>query len=66
MTVTYTSAADRDTVRTRQRARMFGASDVLMWASSCIALVLISLAYTGRLRVSEYLRRYMPTLGSST
>jgi cell division protein FtsW (lipid II flippase) len=53
MTVTYTSAADRDALRTRQRARMFGVSDLLMLATSCIALFAISLAYIGRLRVFE-------------
>ena len=53
MTVTYTSAADRDTVRTRQRAGVFGVSDLLMWATSCVALVAIGLASTGRSRVFE-------------
>lgn len=53
MTVTYTSAAERDTLRTRLRARTFGVSDLLMWATSCVALFAISLAYTGRLRVFE-------------
>jgi hypothetical protein len=53
MTVTYTSAAERDTQRTRHRARMFGVSDLLMWATSCVALFAISLAYTGRLRVFD-------------
>ena len=53
MTLTYTSAAERDTVRARQRARRFGVSDVLMWATSCVALFAISLAYTGRLRVFD-------------
>ncbi len=53
MTVTYTSAADRDTVRTRQRAGVFGVSDLLLWATSCVALFAISLAYTGRVRVFE-------------
>ena len=32
---------------------MFGVSDLLMWATSCVALFAISLAYTGRLRVFE-------------
>jgi cell division protein FtsW (lipid II flippase) len=53
MTVTYTSAAERDTLRTRQRARMFGVSDLLMLATSCVALFAISLAYAGRVRVFE-------------
>jgi cell division protein FtsW (lipid II flippase) len=53
MTVTYMPAAVRDTRRTRQRARMFGVSDFLMWATSCVALFAIGLAYTGRLRVFE-------------
>jgi cell division protein FtsW (lipid II flippase) len=49
MTVTYTLAAERDTRRTRRRARMFGVSDLLMLATSCVALFAIGLAYTGRL-----------------
>ncbi len=53
MTVTYTSAAERDSLRTRQRARVFGASDLLMLATSCVALFAISLAYAGRIRVFE-------------
>jgi len=53
MTVTYTSAAERDTLRTRQRARVFGVSDLLMLATSCVALFAISLAYAGRIRVFE-------------
>jgi hypothetical protein len=53
MTVTHTSAAERDAVRTRQRARMFGVSDLLMLATSSVALFAISLAYTGRLRAFE-------------
>src|ERR1700675_251157 len=53
MTVAYTPAAERDGLRTRQRARMFGVSDLLMLATSCVALFAIGLAYTGRLRVFE-------------
>jgi cell division protein FtsW (lipid II flippase) len=53
MTLSYTSAADRDRRRTRQRARRFGAHDVLMWATSCVALFAISLACTGRFRVFD-------------
>ena len=53
MAVTYTSAVERDTRRTRQRARMFGMSDLLMLATSSVALFAISLAYAGRLRVFE-------------
>src|SRR5438132_13879791 len=53
MTLTYTLAAERDTRRTRQHARLFGVSDLLMWATSCVALFAISLAYTGRFRVFE-------------
>jgi hypothetical protein len=53
MTVTHTSAADRDARRTRQRARMFGVSDLLMLATGLVALFAISLAYTGRFRVFE-------------
>ena len=53
MTVTYTSAADRDTLRTRRSAPMFGLSDLAMAATSCIALFAIALAYTGRLRTFE-------------
>ena len=53
MTLTYTSAAERDTLRTRQRARLFGVADLLMLATSCVALFAIGLAYTGRLRVFD-------------
>src|ERR1700730_742155 len=53
MTVTYTSAAERDTLRTGRRARLPGVSDLLMLATSSVALFAISLAYTGRLRVFE-------------
>jgi cell division protein FtsW (lipid II flippase) len=51
MATTYTSASDRDRQRIQQRARLFGASDVLMWATCCVALFSIGLAYNGRLRV---------------
>jgi len=53
MAITYTSAAERDTLRTRQRARTFDVSDLLLWATSCAALFAIALAYTGRLRVFD-------------
>src|SRR5580693_108880 len=53
MNVTHTSAADRDALRRRQRARLFGVSDLLMLATSSVALFAISLAYTGRLRVFD-------------
>jgi cell division protein FtsW (lipid II flippase) len=53
MTVIRTSAAERDTRRTRRRARMFGASDLLLLATSGVALLAISLAYAGRLRVFD-------------
>src|SRR5688500_5373574 len=53
MTATYMSAAERDARRTRQRARVFTLPDLLMLATSCVALFAISLAYTGRLRVFE-------------
>jgi hypothetical protein len=59
MAITTTSAAERDTLRTQWRARTFDVSDVLLWATSCVALFAIILAYTGRLRVfdaSETLR----------
>jgi cell division protein FtsW (lipid II flippase) len=53
MAVTLTSAAERDARRTRHRARMFKVTDILVLATSCVALFAISLAYTGRLRVFE-------------
>jgi hypothetical protein len=53
LTVSYTTAADRDSRRTRQRAQKFGSHDVLMWATTCVALLAISLAYSGRLRVFD-------------
>ena len=53
MAITYTSAAERDTLRTRQRAPTVDVSDVLLWATSCVALFAITLAYTGRLRVFD-------------
>jgi cell division protein FtsW (lipid II flippase) len=53
MTLTYTAAAERDTRRTRQRARVFGVSDLLFVATSCVALSAIGLAYAGRLRVFD-------------
>jgi cell division protein FtsW (lipid II flippase) len=53
MTATYTSAAERDTWRSRRRARVPGVSDVLMLATSCVALFAVSLAYAGRLRVFD-------------
>ena len=51
--VTYTSAAERDTRRTQQRARTFGVSDLLIVATSLVALLAIGLAYAGRLRVFD-------------
>ena len=53
MTLTYTPAAERDTRRARQRARALGISDVLMLATSCVALFAIGLAYAGRLQVFD-------------
>jgi cell division protein FtsW (lipid II flippase) len=53
MTATYTSAAERDTRRTRQAARAFGVSDLVMLATSCVALVAIGLAYAGRVRALD-------------
>ena len=53
MAITYTSAAERDALRTRQRARTFDVSDVLLWGTSVVALFAISLAYAGRLRVFD-------------
>jgi cell division protein FtsW (lipid II flippase) len=53
MTETYTSAAERDTRRLRRRARVAGVSDLLMLATSCVALFAIGLAYAGRVRVFD-------------
>jgi cell division protein FtsW (lipid II flippase) len=53
MAITYTTAAERDTLRTRQRARTLDVSGVLLWGTSCVALFAIALAYTGRLRVFD-------------
>ena len=55
MTLTYVSAADRDMWRTRERARAFDASDLLLWSVSCVALFAIFLAYAGRLRAFDAL-----------
>jgi cell division protein FtsW (lipid II flippase) len=53
MTTTYTSAAERDTRRTRQAARIFSISDLVMLAASCVALFAIGLAYAGRVRALD-------------
>jgi len=53
MTVTYLSAAERDTRRSRTRARMLSASDLLMLATSCVSLLAIGLAFVGRLQVFD-------------
>src|SRR5256885_6025761 len=53
MTLTYTSAADRDALRTRRSTRVFSLSDLMMAATSGLALLAIALAYTGRLRRFE-------------
>jgi cell division protein FtsW (lipid II flippase) len=53
MTLTYTPASERDTRRTRQRARAIGIADLLMWATSCVAVFAIALACAGRLRVFD-------------
>src|SRR5882724_764433 len=53
MTLTYTPASERDTRRTRQRARTPGISDLLMWVTSCVALFAIALACAGRVRVFD-------------
>jgi hypothetical protein len=53
MTLTYTPAAERDTLRTRQRASTIGVADLLMLATSCVALFAISLAYAGRVQGFE-------------
>jgi cell division protein FtsW (lipid II flippase) len=58
MTVTYTSAAERDTLRSGRRARLPGISDLLMLATSAVALFAISLAYAGRLHVFEAAERH--------
>ena len=53
MTLTHTAAAERDTRRTRLRARTFGVADLLIVATSFVALLAIGLAYAGRLSVFD-------------
>jgi cell division protein FtsW (lipid II flippase) len=53
MTQTYTPAVERDTRRSRVRARTFDTSDLLIVATSFVALFAIGLAYAGRLRVFD-------------
>jgi cell division protein FtsW (lipid II flippase) len=53
MTATFTSAVERDSRRTHQRDSAFGVSDLLILATSCVALFAIGLAYAGRIRVLD-------------
>lgn len=50
MGVTYTTAAERDGQRRRQRLSRVGLSDFLLTLTSCVALLAIALAYVGRVR----------------
>ncbi len=53
MTVTYTSAAERDVRRRRQRISRFDLSGLLLAVTSTVAVFGIALAYVGRLRAFD-------------
>ena len=53
MTVTYTSAAERDVRRRRQRISRFDPSGLLLAVTSSVAVFGITLAYVGRLRAFD-------------
>src|SRR5262245_41316385 len=57
MTVTYTSAAERDRRRTRRHAVELSWSDMALLAMSCVAALVIGLAYVGHLRAFDLLER---------
>ena len=49
MGVTYTTAADRDAVRSRRRLTRPQGLDLVLAAASLVAITLVAMAYTGRL-----------------
>ena len=53
MSVTYTSAAERDVRRRRQRTSRLELSGLLLATTSCVAILGITLAYAGRLRAFD-------------
>jgi cell division protein FtsW (lipid II flippase) len=53
MSVTYVAAAARDSQRTQRDARRVGLSDLLLAATSGVAILAITLAYVGRLSAFE-------------
>ncbi|MGH8310749.1 MAG: FtsW/RodA/SpoVE family cell cycle protein, partial [Steroidobacteraceae bacterium] len=56
MSVTYTTAAERDAYRQRQVAR-YGLPEPLLMATSCVAVLAIALACIGRLRALDEAER---------
>ena len=53
MPLTYTTAIDRDEIRADDAARSIHTADVLLLATSAVALIAITLAYAGRREVFE-------------
>ena len=53
MTVTYTAAVDRDARRTQHWTDRIDLSALSMAATSCVAMLVIALAYAGRMNVFE-------------
>jgi cell division protein FtsW (lipid II flippase) len=60
MSVTYTSAAERDARRTRHRISRVGLSGLLLAVTSSVAVFGITLAYVGRLRALDMSERTRP------
>ena len=56
MSVTYTTAAERDAYRQQPVAR-YGLPEPLLMATSCVAVLAIALACIGRLRVFDAAER---------
>jgi cell division protein FtsW (lipid II flippase) len=57
MSVTYTTAAERDRYRQQRVARYYGLPEPLLLATSCLAVLAIALAYIGRLRAFDEAER---------
>src|SRR5262249_34016012 len=51
MTVTYTSAVERDARRTQHRTERIDLAALSVAATSCVAILAIALAYAGRMNV---------------
>jgi cell division protein FtsW (lipid II flippase) len=52
MTTTYTTAVERDS-RRAVRTHLFGLPDVVLWATSLVAVMAVALAYFGRVSVFD-------------